>query len=234
MATAQTIINRALRLIGAIEAGESPTSDESNDALEALNAMIQSWQTERLFVYALVDTAFTMSAGDSSYTVGPSGNFNLTPRPPKLENVYVREGDIDYPVMLVQQDRWYAIADKTSGGSIPELAYYEPSLSTGTLQVWPVPSSANSLHIVTWTTLATLSALGTTVTLPQGYERALAYNLAIEIAPEYQKAPSAEVQRIALDAIANIKRANIRPILSYTELSLLVGGRKSNIEADQP
>lgn len=234
MATAQTIINRALRLIGAIEAGESPTSDESNDALEALNAMIQSWQTERLFVYALVDTAFTMSAGDSSYTVGPSGNFNLTPRPPKLENIYVRDGDIDYPVILVQQDRWFAIADKTSRSNIPELAYYEPTLPTGTLQVWPVPSSANSLHVVTWTTLNELATLGATVTLPQGYERALAYNLAIEIAPEYQKVPSAEVHRIAGDAMANIKRANIRPIISYTELSLLVGGRKSNIEADQP
>ena len=79
MATAQTIINRALRLIGAIEAGETPTSDESADALEALNAMIESWQTERLFVYALVDTSFSMVAGDGSYTVGPSGNFNLTP-----------------------------------------------------------------------------------------------------------------------------------------------------------
>lgn len=234
MATAQTIIDRALRLIGAIASGESPTTQESTDALTALNSMIESWQTERLYVYAMVETAFTMSVGDNSYTVGPSGNFNLTPRPPKIEDAFVREGDIDYPLTQIDFARWDAIADKTTTSNIPEFFYYEPTLSTGTLMLWPVPSSANSLRIVTWTTLSSLAEVETTVTLPQGYQRALEYNLALEIAPEYEKQPSQDVYRIASESIANIKRANIRPMTAYTELCLLAGGRKSNIESDQP
>ena len=229
MATAQTIVDRALRLIGAIASGESPTAAESSDGLTALNAMISSWQTEKLFVYAFVDTAFTMTPTDASYTVGPSGNFNLTPRPPKIEQCFVRDNNIDYPVTLIDKARWYGIPDKTVSSDIPQYAYYEPSLATGTLQVWPVPNTANSLHIVTWTTLAELASLATTVTLPQGYERALAYNLAMEVASEYEKAVPDVVARIAGESKANIKRANIRPTLAVPDLVGLLNSGKSDI-----
>lgn len=229
MATSQTLIDRAMRLIGAIASGESPTPQESADALVALNAMISSWQTEKLYVYAFVDTAFTLIPTDSSYTVGPAGNFNLTPRPSKIESVYVRANNIDYPVEMIDVDKWNSIPDKTTTSDIPIYAYYEPSLATGTLQLWPVPNTAYSLRIVTWTTLAELAALSTTVTLPQGYERALAYNLAIEIAPEYEKEASPSVQGIAMESKASIKRANNRPMLMSSELGYLINGQRSNI-----
>ena len=232
MATAQTIIDRALRLIGAIASGESPTSAESSDGLVALNAMISSWQTEKLNVFAFVDTAFTLVASNGSYTVGPAGNFALTPRPSKIESCFVRISNIDYPVDLIDRDRWFGIADKTSTSDIPIYAYYEPSLATGTLLVWPVPNAASSLHIITWQSLSELSALSTTITLPQGYERALAYNLAIEVAPEFGQNPSQSVVMIAAESKASIKRANIRPMLAVPDLSYAVHGQRSNIISD--
>ena len=232
MASSQTIIDRALRLIGAIASGESPTAAESNDGLVALNAMISSWQTEKLNVYAFVDTAFTLVNGDGSYTVGPAGNFALTPRPSKIESCFVRISDIDYPVELIDKDRWFGIPDKTSTSDIPMYAYYEPSLSTGTLLVWPVPNAASSLHIITWTSLSELAALATTITLPQGYERALAYNLAIEVASEYEKEVSQSVAMIAAESKAAIKRVNIRPMLLVPDLAYAVSGQRSNIISD--
>ena len=232
MATAQTLIDRALRLVGSIASGESPTAQESADGLVALNNMIESWQTEKLSVYTFVDTAFTTSVGDNSYTVGPGGNFALTPRPSKIENIFVRQSNIDYPVELVAQDRWFAIPDKTTTSDIPVFAYYEPSMTTGTLLLWPVPSVANSLHIVTWVAVTTLAALSTSLAFPQGYERALAYNLAVEICAEYQLPLSPVVERIARDSYAAIKRANQRPMIAYTELGIMISGRRSDIYSD--
>lgn len=231
MATAQSLIDRSLRLIGALASGESATAQESADALVALNSMIESWQTERLVVYSYVDTAFTISTGDNSYTVGPAGNFVLTPRPSKLENIFLRANDIDYPIQLVDQERWFAIADKTSDSDIPMFAYYEPTMPAGTLLLWPVPNTAYSLHIVTWTPVSSFAALSTTVALPQGYERALTYGLAIEVAPEFGKEASGSVQQIAMDSKAAIKRANQRPMIAYTELQHLTGPGRSNIYA---
>ena len=229
MATAQVIIDRALRLISATASGESPTAQESTDGLISLNGMISSWQTEKLLVYAFVDTDFTMTPGLNGYEVGPSGDFDVLPRPPKLEQVYVRVNDIDYPVEMIDFARWNAIPDKTSESDIPMYAYYEPALDTGLLLLWPVPNAANELHIITWQSVLEFADLTTDYSLSPGYERALAYNLAIEISQEYQKQVLDVVMQTAVEAKATIKRVNIRPIRAYTELGKLVQGQRSNI-----
>ena len=234
MATAQNVIDRALRLVGAIASGESPTTQEGTDALAALNNLIETWQTEKLVVYAYVDTAFTMVVGTSSYTVGPAGNFALTPRPSVLENVFVRASNIDYPVQIVDSDRYFAIPDKTTRSDIPNMAYYEPTLSTGTLKIHPVPSAANSLHIVTWTPISSLATVGTTVTLPPGYERALAYNLAVDIAPEYQLPIPPSVVAVARESKAAVMRANQRQMIAYTELGMMTSGKRNDIYSGGP
>lgn len=110
--------------------------------------------------------------------------------------------------------------------------------------LWPVPNSTYSLHIVTWTTIASLATLSTAIALPQGYERALAYNLAVEIAPEVARTvivsplssspridreASLTVKNIAIESKAAIKRANQRPMLADADLYALVRGQKSNI-----
>ena len=48
--TAGEQINRALRLLGVLAEGETPTAAMSQDSLMALNQMIESWNTERLSV----------------------------------------------------------------------------------------------------------------------------------------------------------------------------------------
>ena len=48
-------INRALRLLGVLAEGETPAASVSEDALMALNQMIDSWNTERLSVFCTID-----------------------------------------------------------------------------------------------------------------------------------------------------------------------------------
>ena len=231
MATAQTLIDRALRLNGVIASGQSPTATETADALIALNAMLESWQTDKLNVYAFVDTAIALTAADASYTVGPSGDFNLTPRPSKIEQCFIRISNFDYPVKLVESEEWFAIVDKTTTTSdIPTKAYYEPSLPTGTLLLWPVPNTANSLHIVTWTSLVTLASAATAIALPAGYERAIVYNLAVETAPEFGAHVTREIAKIAAESYAAIKRMNHRPIMTHSALAPIFHQRRTNIE----
>ena len=56
--------------------------------------------------------------------------------------------------------------------------------------------------------LAEAATLGTDLFFPPGYMRAFAYNLAMEIAPEFGVEPSPQVQRIAMTSKRNLKRIN--------------------------
>ena len=230
MATSQTIIDRAARLVGGVSSGESCTADESADGLIALNAMLESWQIDKLDVYAFVDTAYSLVAATSSYTVGPAGNFALTPRPYKIEECFVRYAGIDSPVELLTAEQWFALTSKTDTATYPDRAYYEPTLPTGTLKVYPVPNAVSSLHIVTWQVVSSLAALSTSIALPPGYERAMAYNLAIEWAgPEFVLPVSNDVRKIAVDSLAAIQRANHRPISNHSPMGAVWAGSRSRI-----
>lgn len=230
MATAQTLIDRALRLIGQIGAGASPSSDESADALEALNDLIDDWRNEGLMCFALQEESLTLANADASYTIGATGDLATT-RPVAIERAWIVDDDVSHPVRLITEQEYADIPAKTTAGDWPDRALYRPSITSdrGTLIVYPVPNATRTLKLLTRVPLAELAAVGTTVTLPPGYRKALIANLALEIAPEYQTSPSDEVVKMARESKANIKRINARPILAGNELGLMFGRGSSNI-----
>lgn len=233
MATVQTIINRALRLNGKLGAGRTPSSNDTADVLVALNAMLDSWRNERLMVYAISEVTHTLTVGDASYSIGSGGDIDTT-RPVKIEDAFMRENDIDYPIRIITDvHEWNSIADKTTTGNIVEYLYYNPGMSTGTVNIYPVPTVANVIHLSLWTPLTAFSAATDTVTLPPGYERALAFNLAVEISPEYGEGITPLTVQIAKESKGAIKRVN-RPSMDVnTELSLMFSPGRANIENDE-
>jgi hypothetical protein len=48
--TAQTLIKAALRTIGAIAMGETPTADEMTEGLEALKFMLRHWSNKNIIL----------------------------------------------------------------------------------------------------------------------------------------------------------------------------------------
>ena len=231
MATGQTLVDRASRLLGLINSGESPTSAESADALIAINSMLDSWRNDRLMAYALQNETLTMAASQASYTIGPSGDLD-TVRPVSIESAFMREGNIDYPVRVIDAEEFNSIPDKTSTSNLVQFVYYEGTMATGTLKVWPVPDTTNVLHLTTRVPFTAL-VLGTTVSLPPGWEEAIATNGAIAIAPEFQASPSPSVVKMANDSLKGIKRTNSKPVIAKSDFRLMFSSRRSNIESDQ-
>lgn len=215
MATATQIITAALRHLGKIYSGASPTAAELSDGLSDLNDLLDSWSTEELMVYYRLNENFTLS-GAQSYTIGSGGDFNTT-RPTKILSAYVRNGGIDYPVTVLRDRQQYdEIGDKSTTGT-PEVLYYEPTLATGTVFVYPVGSASDTLYLNTLAQFTAFPDVTTDVDLPPGYKRALQYNLAVDIAPGYETEPSAVVASRAMSTKADIKRINRQlPIMSYS------------------
>lgn len=226
MATVRDLISGSLRLIQAIATGETPTASELADGLLVLNDMLGNWSTESLLINNRVREVFPLTAGQAAYTMGTGGNFNSA-RPNEIEEVKLLQDSVETPVEIINLQQWSEIALKTNQTTMPTKVYPEMSYPLLTLNFWPVPSVANSAVIYSRKSLSAFASVNDTFDLPPGYAKAIRYNLAIELAPEYGKQASAEVIAGASDGLANIRRANIRPqYLSGDEVSAMAEGSR--------
>ena len=65
------IISRALKDIGALEAGETPTPEAAQDAFDMMNDLIDQWSNEDMMVFNVTEIIFPVIAGQTQYTIGP-------------------------------------------------------------------------------------------------------------------------------------------------------------------
>lgn len=232
MATVQTLINRAGRMLSVVASNTAMGTDESADALVAVNALLDSWRVDKCMAYAHQEESLTLSNGTTSYTIGPGGTLSTT-RPVAIDAAWIVVSNISYAVEMIDDDQYASLQDKTATADWPTKANYKASMSTGTLYVYPVPNATRTMKLLTRVVVAAYSAVTDTVTLPPGWELALTSNLAVALAPEYEKQVSPEVQKIARDSLAAIKRINGVPLKAYTELPALVSRATHHILTDQ-
>lgn len=229
MSTVQTKVNRALRLLGVIASGESPTTDESNDALETANGMLDAWRNDKLLVYAFQDIQVTLINGTATYTIGASGGTVAT-SPVKMESAFVRQSGIDYGLKEITDAYYQAKSDKTVTADIPAEIMFNHTNPNATITLYPVPTVANTLYVRVWTPLATI-ALTDTFTFPPGYDDAFCYNLAVRLSPEYPAIPlNPAVVEIARSSMAGIKRINARPHIAITQLAKMFTNNRTKVD----
>jgi hypothetical protein len=66
------IISRALKDIGALASGETPSPDEAQDAFDMLNDLIDQWSNEDMMVFNVTEIIFPVVPGQTQYTIGPN------------------------------------------------------------------------------------------------------------------------------------------------------------------
>ncbi len=208
--TAGDQINSALRLIGQLAEAETPSAAASQDALAALNQMIDSWNTERLAVFSTQDQVFSWPPNVLSRTLGPSGDF-VGNRPILLDDsTYFIDtaSGISYGIKIINQQQYDGIAVKTVTSTYPQVIWVNMTYPNIEMYVYPKPTKVLEWHFISVEELTKPALLSTTLAFPPGYLRAFKYNLACEIAAEFGVEPSPQVQRIAMTSKRNLKRIN--------------------------
>lgn len=219
MATAQNLITYAMQSLGVMGDGDTPTATELADGLVLLNEMLDSWSTDRIMVYQILQENFPLVAGTATYTIGSSGTFNTT-RPVRIENAFIRDSNnLDYQLQVIPQQSYDNIMTKTVQSNIPLYMYNDLAYPLSTLKFWPVPSQAYTLYINSWKQLQQFSTLSTAAALPNGYQEAIRYTLASRLAPQFGVNTPQEVQELAKAALSRIKRLNSPEIYSQTEVA---------------
>ena len=72
MPTPFDIISGALKDIGALEAGETPSNDAAQDALAMLNLLVDQWSNENMMVFNIQEIIWNVIPGQVQYTIGPN------------------------------------------------------------------------------------------------------------------------------------------------------------------
>jgi hypothetical protein len=123
------------------------------------------------------------------------------------------------------QTQYNNILFKAQPGPWPTILWYNETMPYGTLYVYQTPGASYELHLFTDTILDNLT-LTQTFVMPQGYARALKWNLAKEISAEYGFPVSPTINKMAAESLAYVKALNALPAerASYDH-ALLSGDR---------
>jgi len=218
MTTALQMINTAARRTGFLAAGETLSSDDSADALDVLNTMMDAWATNRLMVYQIVQEVFSTAGSTTSYTIGPSGTWNTT-RPVRLDDSsFLRISDIDYPLELVTPDVYANVPMKSVTSTIPYLITYNFAYPLATVSLYPTPSEAGSIYLRSWKALQSFAALTTDLALPPGYRRAIEWNLCKELCAEYGRPATGDILRESASSKQGITSVNAPSMIMQNEV----------------
>lgn len=240
MATALDVITDAFAMLGVFEQGATIPSGDQAQGLQVLNDMLDSWSTESLSTFCILEVNFPVVANQQSYTIGPAGA-NITATRPIgiLEDpgtVFVRDSNnIDYPLEVYPRDKWNVIGDKFVTGNIPEVLFYDPQFPLGVINLWPIPNLGGyTLFFDAYQQLGGFASTATAFAFPPGYKRAVGTNLAIALKPYYADgALDPVIVKEAAETKGNIKRSNRRDVFSDTDPALVANSSQFyNIYSD--
>lgn len=211
--TVGSIVSAAMRLLKAIESGEEPDGQEGLDGLAALNDLIEEWNNQPLMQPAKQQISQVLTSS-KTYTFGNGGDNAV--RPIAINSAFIRgSNNIDYPVDIIGNDEYSLIALKNQSATISYQLYYRATYPLGVVNLFPAPIPGYTLYLECQAKLATYANVSDVVDVPPGYKKALKYNLAIALSPEYRE-PSQIVLMEAEKSVAWIKRMNSKdkPIMT--------------------
>jgi hypothetical protein len=229
--TAGDQINGALRLLGVLAEGETPSAATAQDALFTLNQMIDSWSTERLSTFNTVDQTYLWPVDLITRTLGPTGDF-VGARPVLLDDAtYFRDPstNVSFGIKMINQQQYNGIAVKTVTSTYPQVMFTNMTFPNITMTIYPKPTRELEWHIISAQVLTEPANLATELYFPPGYMRAFRYNLACELAPEFGVEPSQQVSRIAMYSKRNLKRINNPDDIMSIPYALVSNRQRFNI-----
>lgn len=194
-------IKGALRKLGVLASGATPTAAQISDCSDALNAIIKAFQADGMPLWAIESYTFTPTAGTQVYTIGSGKTLNLAYAPMKIiQGLYTVYQGENVPMNIYNRYDFQNLPTMHDSG-IPINLYYQPIDETsGVIQLWPNPN--NSTTQITFDyqrPFADMNSATDAFDFPAYWLQALIYNLAWSMAPEYGM-PVQDRQTLAAEA----------------------------------
>lgn len=175
------VIKNALRKVGAIGSGETPDSNQVNDAAELLNVLMKSWNTRGMPLWEVLEVSIPLVAGTSVYTP--------TIRATKLleANIIYSSTNTTMPMTILPRQLFKQLPGGASG--VPVNIWADYAIDTTAFSVYPTPdttaASGYILKVYYSAPIQDVNTASDTPDCPQEFIRALTYALAVELSYDY-------------------------------------------------
>ena len=241
--TVNDIVIAALRKSGIVGLGQTPNGSDMLDAQDDLADMWAQWNSKTWLVWDKVQIVGPTSTGQiTPYTVGPGGQYNVTPRPDRVEAAFVRILNVPNGIPVDQPLRAMASAEDYSNVALKELVafpkayYYDPASPVGNLNIYPWPQGGQyAIGITIKNSFPLTLPLNLSVAnLSPVAMAASKFCLARRLRQGYGKGlrPDPELNALAKDALSTMRAAQVMVPELKMPAQLLTRGWGYNVYGD--
>lgn len=199
--TRDDVIELALSKIGALEQGQSPTSDQLARSAKSLNTIVKSLQTESVYLWEA-------TTGSTTVVVGQTTVYALGVDVIAIEHPLIRRSGEDIPLTVITREEWMTIIDKDASGK-PSKIFPELTLTGLQYTLWPVGETGQSdtIYYTQYKKLQDFDAASNDLPFPSFWSQALVYLLAFDQSHDYSLPVS---ERNELFSFANILKTEAK------------------------
>ena len=213
------LMTDALFQAGVIQEGVLPSLNQVNRAFKYFSRMTDQWMLEGQLAHVPFHVEpFTVTEEKLVYTIGPDSDADITIRSmATIETISIQYFEQNAWESTLRKVDWDTIVRQTRhdlSGTWPSLYYYEAAWPIGCIYFNIKPIQGTIIKVVgkaDWLDEGTIDGV---ITLPEGYEEAVACNLAVRLATAYQKPVSQMLYKMAKDSKKNLRKRNYRGRLS--------------------
>ena len=205
--TRDQIITAAIRKLGGIAEGQTPSAQNLSDGQVALNGVIAQLKAIGMPLWARSEYTFTPTT--STYTIGTGYTLN-TVYPVRMLQAYRTETNTKIPMEIIAREDFNTLPANSEGSPIK--LNYRPYINYGSISLWPTPASTNTstVTVVYQRPYEYFTAGTETMDFPEEWYNSVIYHTAVRLAPEWG-VPLADRQMLMQEAKA------------YTEDALMAG-----------
>lgn len=181
--TKNQLIESALRKLGVLAEGQTPSAQNYLDSTITLNTVIAELKSAGMPLWARVEYSFIPVT--NVYSIGSGMTLN-TLFPVRLLQAYRTENNTKIPMELVSRQDFNILPNSSTGSPIK--LNYQPFVNYGVVSLWPTPAASNTATVtLVYQRPFQYFTTSTTETLdfPEEWYSAIIYNLAVRLAPEW-------------------------------------------------
>jgi len=218
LAVKDLILYRALRLAQVTRGpGRTANPEQFQDALMALNGMLDSLGIQHDAIFSINNERYTLSPSKRSYSIGidPLGARTAdfqAPVPTRIDQARLvltaSASPVYLPLTIATADQWASITVRDVPTTVPQVMYCDYDYPIANLWFWGYPTAGNDVELWTWQTFTRFNTILDQVVMLPSYVDMCVYNLAVRLADQFGTVLSPNVMTEARRTLSRIKALN--------------------------